>query len=303
MTADDLLYLVDVLQLPDLIYTRGGYCFSSVEAFALTCARLASPGDEFSLCARYNRSQSSISEIFNKVVITLDERWGHLLDFDSNHLLSPENLQRYSEAVFETGAPLRGVWGFIDCTVRPICRPTYHQRETYNGHKHFHGLKYQAVMLPNGIFGHLYGPIEGRHNDMFALTESGLIDECTLHAKLASTTENEESHPLQLFGDPAYGLDTQIISPFPKRGRTNDQQEWNTQMSKARIEVEHGFSLVTRNWQFLQAEWKLRVFQSPVGRYYRVAVLLTNALACLQPNQVSRYFCCPPPSVENYFHN
>ena len=172
-------------------------------------------------------------------------------------------------------------------------------------------------MLPNGLFGHLYGPIEGRHNDAFALEESGLVDECALHARLLGGGGGEvgadidvdeadtsrEVHYLQLFGDPAYGLNEQIISPFPKPGRTDPQQEWNTQMSKVRIEVEHGFALVVNNWKFLQAAWKLRVFQSPIGRYYRVAVLLTNALACVQPNQVAQYFDCPPPSLDAYFHD
>ena len=176
-------------------------------------------------------------------------------------------------------------------------------------------------MLPNGLFGHLYGPIEGRHNDAFALAESGLMDECSLHARLPVVSDDRggagggadeatggmdpvaEPRYLQLFGDPAYGLSELIISPFPKSGRTDDQQEWNTRMSKVRIEVEHGFALVTNNWQFLRAEWKLRVFLSPVGRYYRVGVLLTNALACLHPNQVSQYFDCAPPSLEEYFHD
>jgi hypothetical protein len=317
MTGQDLLHVVDILQLPDEIFTCGNYRFDRVEAFAITCARLASSADEFELCTRYDRSQSSISEVFNEVITILDERWEHLLRFDANHLLSPENLKNYSDAVYESGAPLHGVWGFIDCTIRPMCRPSRHQRQAYNGHKHYHGLKYQAVMLPNGLFGHLFGPIEGCHNDTYTLAESGLMDECLIHAKLPDGLEVSgevdedtngmhaftDSRQLQLFGDPAYGLDSLIICPFPKPGRTDDQQEWNTRMSKVRIEVEHGFSLVLNNWRLLAARWKLRVFLSPIGRYYRVAVLLTNALACLWPNQVSQYFRCAPPSLEEYFQD
>ena len=74
-------------------------------------------------------------------------------------------------------------------------------------------------------------------------------------------------------------------------------------MSKVRIEVEHGFSLVTNNWQLLAARWKLCVFLSPIGWYYRIAVLLTNALACLWPNQVSQYFNCAPPSLKEYLQD
>ena len=321
MTGQDLLRLVDALQLPDEIFTRSNYRFDSVEALALTCACLASACNEFDLSARYNRSQSSISEVVNEMVALLDDDWGHLLHFNSSHLLSPTNLKYYSDTIYKSGAPLQGVWGFIDCTIRPMCRPSHYQRQAYNGHKHFHGLKYQVVMLPNRLFGHLFGPIEARHNDTFTLAESGLVDECILHAKLPGTLEGgggvggvvDESASgmdtsdgpcyLQLFGDLAYGLDRQIISPFPQPGRTEDQQEWNTRMSKVRIEVKHGFTLVTNSWRLLEVDWKLHVFQSPVGRYYRVAVLLTNALACLQPNQVSQYFNCAPPSLEEYFHN
>lgn len=157
-------------------------------------------------------------------------------------------------------------------------------------------------MLPNGLFGHLFGPIEGCHNDTFTLTESGLMDECVLHVKLPGAENigdkaggginkgssgmdtSTKPHHLQLFGDPAYGLNGQIISPFPKSGLTDDQQEWNIQMSKVRIEVEHDFALMTNNWQFLGAKGKLHIFLSPVVRYYCVGVLLPNALVCLQPN-------------------
>ena len=30
----------------------------------------------------------------------------------------------------------------------------------YNGHKHVHALKFQSVVLPNGLVGHLYGPVD-----------------------------------------------------------------------------------------------------------------------------------------------
>ena len=229
MTGHSLLRLVDILNLLNEISTHTQYCFNRIEALALTCTRLASASDELGLSARYNRSQSAISEIFNEVITFLDERWGHLLHFDSDQLLSPANLIRYSKAIFDSGSPMQHVWGFIDCTVHPMCHPSHHQCQAYNVHKHFHGLKYQAVMLPNGLFGHLYGPIEGRHNNAFALEESRLMDECILHAKLPegggkSVNEADASGEfchLQLFGDPAYGLNKLIVSPFPKTGQTD----------------------------------------------------------------------------------
>lgn len=99
---------------------------------------------------------------------------------------------------------------------------------------------------------------------MFALDESGLAEECLLHTKRQAEMSGETCY-YQLFGDPAYGLNSQIICLCPKQGQTDEEQEWNTQMLNARIEVEHGFTLVTNNWPFLKAKWKHHVFSSPIG--------------------------------------
>ena len=76
-----------------------------------------------------------------------------------SHFLSPADLQIYSDAVAAKGAALQNCFGFIDGSVRPICRPGEQQRILYNGHKRLHGLKFQAVALPNGLIGHFYGPV------------------------------------------------------------------------------------------------------------------------------------------------
>ena len=55
----------------------------------------------------------------------------------------------------ECGAPLENCFGFIDGTVRPICRPGQNQRVVYNGHKRVHALKFQSVALPNCIIGNI----------------------------------------------------------------------------------------------------------------------------------------------------
>lgn len=228
------------------------------------------------------------------------------MDFDLTHLLSPLNLKKYVAAVHDAGAPLSGIWGFIDCTIRWIACPSQWQRVAYNGHKKFHALKFQAIMLPNGIFAHLFGPEPGQHNNNFLLNKSQLIDTCAKFAVRDGTDEHTpaEARFLQIFGDPAYGISNQIISPFAGAGkRTETELEWNEAMASVRIEVEHGFGIVANKWPFLNAGWKMHLNSSPVGRYYRTGVLLSNALTCLNKNQVSRYFNCQPPELFNYFYD
>ncbi|KLO08611.1 hypothetical protein SCHPADRAFT_801183, partial [Schizopora paradoxa] len=144
-TAQEIRKLVRVMQLPEGFKTSSGYVFDRLEAFCLLCARLRSAGDMYELVKDYG-CQASISEIVNEVVEFLDDRWKYLFDFDVNGALNREALARYADAIFRKGAPVRTVWGFIDCTIRRICRPKLHQRQAYNGHKKIHAVKFQCVV-------------------------------------------------------------------------------------------------------------------------------------------------------------
>ena len=47
--------------------------------------------------------------------------------------------------------------------------------------------------------------------------------------------------PYIIYGDPAYGLTRNILAPFRGVRLTDDQQEFNSTMSKLRVSVEWGF--------------------------------------------------------------
>ena len=92
----------------------------------------------------------------------------HVLDFYSNHsqlitewndFLSPNLLEVYANAVHEKGDALQNCFGFIDGTVPPIAKPGEYQRIVYNRHKRVHSLKFQLVVIPNGMIANLYGPV------------------------------------------------------------------------------------------------------------------------------------------------
>ena len=84
---------------------------------------------------------------------------GHRISRWNNVLLNPPALEMYAQLVHDKGAALQNCFGFIDGTVRPIARPDQHQRVMYNGHKRVHAIKFQSLVLPNGLIANLYGPV------------------------------------------------------------------------------------------------------------------------------------------------
>lgn len=79
--------------------------------------------------------------------------------------MNAQALQSYVDAVSARDAALQNCFGFVDGTVRPIARPGEHQRLVYNGHKRVHLLKFQSLVLPNGLIANMYGPIGEQRYD------------------------------------------------------------------------------------------------------------------------------------------
>ena len=117
-----------------------------------------------SLC-RHGSFVWKSTPIFNQTIDFIDTNWGHLLQYFNQGWLSRPCLQTFSDPIYRKGAARGNVWGFLDGTVRPICRPKVQQRIWYNGHKRFHALKFQSVTAPSGMIANPYGPVEGRRHD------------------------------------------------------------------------------------------------------------------------------------------
>ncbi|KAF0741162.1 hypothetical protein Ae201684P_002225 [Aphanomyces euteiches] len=241
--------------------------------------RMSYPSRLIDLEVFFGIETSVISRIVSKVLDILYEFRG-ILHWD-HHRLTKETLTMYAEAIVSKKAPLNCVVGFIDGTVRPIARPTRYQRSTYNGHKRVHALKFQSVSAPDGMIIHLSGPYVGRRHDTRMLRESKLSEALSKHMRLGDST-------FVIYGDPAYGLENHIISPFRGANLTKPQELFNKRMSRVRVSVEWCFGSVLSNWAFIDFKKNLKVFLQPIGKLYVVAVLLQNFLTCYNGNMCSK---------------
>lgn len=231
--------------------------------------------------------------IYNIVLDYIYNTHGHRISQWNHTILDPVSLERYAEAVYDKGAALDNCIGFIDGTVRPICRPGELQRVVYNGHKRVHALKFQSFTLPNGMIANMYGPLEGRKHDAGMLTDSGLLNDLQRFAY--STT----GQPMCLYGDPAYPLRIHLQAPFRNAVLTPAMQAFNSSMSAVRESVEWLFGDIVNYFKFMDFHKNLKIGLSSVGKMYIVSALLCNAHTCCNGNQTSEYFNLEPQPLKS----
>ena len=74
-----------------------------------------------------------------------------------------------------------------------------------------------------------------------------------------------------LFG--LYFIPQQYVNPQPN----SRQAHWNTEMSRVCETVEWGFQYVIVVWRFIDDESSMKIFLTPVAKFYIVSDFLTNA--------------------------
>ncbi|KAG2217747.1 hypothetical protein INT45_005468 [Circinella minor] len=266
--------------------TKHHFQVSTEEAMAICLRRLAYPAHFEDLGHIFCQTTTTLSIIFNTMIEYLFAKYKSTLNFAESQF-TRDHLQLFANAIAQKGAPISNVAGFIDGTVRGICRP------------YKHALKYQAMTTLDGITAHLFSPICGTHHDGFILTEAKLLE--TLEDKL----NFDDGCHFVLYGDPAYRHHQNLVAPFVvlENDRTSRESLYNQKMSKVRVAVEWEFGRTVNLFAFLDYHKDQKVWLSPVGAYYFVTVLFKNIKICLRGGQACKYFGIDPPTIHEYLEH
>ena len=196
----DVYKLFEVLNTPEVLITCNRSKFDGMTAFCIFLKCFSYPCRFTDLVSQFGRPFPELRMMSNAISGHVYNNFNHLLlEFDQPWH-RPVLLQEYSRKIHEKGAPLENCFDFIDGTVRSICRPGVNQRILYNGHKRVHFIKFQSVVIPNGLISNLFGLYKGKKHGSGMLHYAGLLEQLQEHAQ----TPNEE--PVCLYGDPAYPL-------------------------------------------------------------------------------------------------
>ena len=237
--------LVDALRIPDEVRCPNRQSIDVIDAICVLLKRNSYPCRFSDLIPTFGRSVAELCNIASVINNHIFETHGPLLTNLNQPWLSTHQLQEFADALHHKGAPLSNCWGFIDGTVRPICRPSQKQRNLYNGYKRIHAIKFQSIAAPNGLIANLYGPIEGKRHDNAMLAEYRLLDQMLLHCNDAN------GHPSCVYGDAAYPLRAHLQKPFQGARLNGQQKEFDTAMSSVRTSAEWLFGDVINYCKFM----------------------------------------------------
>jgi hypothetical protein len=286
---EDLRKLINYFEIDTIVWR---YRIHPPPELALTllCARLSYPYRFIDLQNLFGRSETWLKLVFADTLDHMYLRYKKLLHWHPT--LTYERMKHYAD-VLDRESDVDCVWGFIDGTFRPFCRPGVRQQEMYSGYKKLHGFKVQGVCTPDGLLVSCDGPYEGKVNDLTMVRKSGI------EKRLREIFTNE-AEPLALYGDQAYKSCTYIFGPYKDYEEDRLKARFNVVLSSIRISVEQIFGKNSNLFSMNQLRIGLRPGSMPVAAYWMVAALLTNCHTCLYGSQIATRFNCKPMSLEEY---
>lgn len=294
----DIGVIRDLINWPGGRTKRNGYKCDSITATCIVLRRLAAPIRWVDIEKEFSMFSSQLCEVFWEVLRMLLRTRSHLLSIRPGLLRN--RARTYAAAIHSLGAPLDRCVGFIDCTKVKMCRPSgpnIDQRCCYSGHKRFHCLNYQTLSTPDGLIFALWGPEVGRRHDLTLMRKSGWDP-------ILSEVLVIDGIQFYIFGDAAYRLSPHIQVPFRFVGATEEERQFNTRMSAARVAVEWHYKDVKQMWSMNDFARRLKVKQSPIACMYIASVLLLNFRTCMYGGgQTSAHFNLQPPSLEDYVNS
>ena len=124
-----------------------------VEGLCMLLRRIAYPCRYSDLISRFGRPVSALILKTNQVLDEIFYNHSHRIVQWNNNILNPPALQNYSNKFCRKTV--------LDLLMRHCSShfSTWRTPNAGDGHKRVHALKFQSLALPNGLIGHLFGPV------------------------------------------------------------------------------------------------------------------------------------------------
>lgn len=115
--------------------------------------------------------------IFNCIVDIIFDDYGYFFRNLVQLWLFQVELKQFVDFIYVKGVFLEICWGFIDGMVWLFCKLGQNQWVFYNGYKRVYLIKFQFVVVFNGLIVNLYGFVEGKWYDSGLFVDFGLFND------------------------------------------------------------------------------------------------------------------------------
>ena len=103
-----------------------------------------------------------------------------------------------------------------------------------------------------------------------------------------------------LYGVSGYNGRVYLEVPLQGAQLNENHKSFNMAISKSRVTVEWMFKEIKMFWTTMDYKRKLRILQAPSAALYFSGMVLCNIRNCMYPNEISQYFQCPPPRLDEF---
>ena len=202
---------------------------------------------------------------------------------------------------------------FTDGTQRQHNR---NRRSNFSGHKRFYCYGYLVTTAPDGLIIDVAGAFAGRKNDhmvrllsspppldpiflLFLFSPLKKQNESNISGHLMAAQQGNRRH-FNSSMDKGFHTQPCCNTMYSNLVNTPAQHFSNDLWTTMRVSNENCLALVVNNWKYIDYRKVANLHRQPLGLYYKLACILTNCISCLDHNEVSVYFNCPPPTLEQY---
>lgn len=302
--------------LPLMISTVRNLSFELSEGFMIVFFRMATGCNFNTMQSEFNRDDTVIGQIFNTTISIIKKYWLPLIEptlpsnagINSTFIRWAPKLDEFAEAIEAKTGALNSYPApaglFIDGTFIAIERPDatinpLADRATYSGYKKKHGLNFQVVSAPNGMYVHVYGGVGAQWSDR-TMRNWSYIDGQMQNLQAAANPPSLVS----IYGDSAYTpVTNQIFSAHIHPNQTVQERYETHMISTERATIENLFANTKALLWFLPTEQrKSKLYESSCGidNIFKCSLLFTNWYNCFHGNQVSSRYNGQYPDIYSY---
>ena len=329
---EQLSLLLLYLRIPEEFRTRSRYRFTGQEALLMALTHIHTGHDWVVLAqqAYFGGDARRSTELFEWFVDHIYHSFYNAITGSSIGIWSCqiENFRRAiwqsfteplinkeeQEVQFDVPFDMWRIALFIDCTTQATCRPggganhnveevadyvNQVQRAFYTGYTKRHGLKFQILWAPNGMFISVFGSsIRENDNGMINISELNHYLERTL----PYTDQTTRQFKVAAYGDAIYNDRSCIVGRAKKKSKDLWRKMLDKQLGRKRSSIENSFADLY-NYSGLFANKKKHKLLKQGDKAMKVSIatfFLFNCRSCFNGNSTSRRFGLQPPSLEEY---